>query len=327
MHMPYFIQLFLFIITTTSLVLSNNTYAWNYQGHKLISNIAYNNLSKEQQKKLDDILDSLIQNLDSTDKKIYKKQEYNLSKLAKLSILPDYWKNQTLTSLAESNNILSKLTIGKNIGNIKTRDWHYSSFLIMNKSNIQENNQKLASGQLIPIFSNLITDIKNTTDTKQKALAIIFLTHLLEDAHQPMHAMSRGLDANNNNDRGGNLFCLRLNKKLNNNPNKYNYSNCKVNLHSYWDSAGNILKNNKCIFFLEKEILENYPRKQFNQKTEILKPENWIQESYSYWPIIYNLKENELPNKIYQAKTRAIASERIALASYRLTSLLKNLLD
>lgn len=282
--------------------------AWNFQGHQLISDMAYSGLSKQEQKKLDAILKKLLVKLPYKDKKIIKKQPYSLSIISKLSIMPDLWKNYKFHNLYEILDITNDdLTQG--IDNQKTNNWHYRSVLI-------ENN-KSAEGILDSIIVKLISNIKNTKTDESKALGIIFITHLLEDAHQPLHAMSKLQDNNSNSsDHGGNLYCLR-----------YKQNRCSYNLHQYWDSAGGLLSNNSDIKELAKNIKTLYPANIFNNKTQDLSPAHWLNESFEYKTIVYNLPTKSMPNKLYQSKVRTITSERMALASYRLSTLLKDLVD
>ncbi|MBP9722292.1 MAG: S1/P1 nuclease [Gammaproteobacteria bacterium] len=299
--------------------MSNNyLFAWNYQGHKLISEIAYDNLTTKQQQKLDNILDALIYKLPQEDKKIYKQQQYSLSKLAKLSIMPDFWKEETLNSLADNFHIKS-ITIAQSIGNLKTSDWHYSSkiFSSDNKFHQEKQGKQEKNGKLDVILPQLITSTKSTVNPAEKALGIIYLAHLMEDSHQPLHAMSRKTNQTNN-DRGGNYFCLKRNNKR--------LTNCRANLHSYWDSAGTLLNTKKPITLLTQDIIKSYPTSAFINQIKILDPEIWLQESFSYKTVVYDTPEYEYPNKIYQAKTRTITSQRMALAGYRLSKLLAEII-
>lgn len=314
----------LFFIFFILLLINNNVFAWNHTGHELISQIAYQDLPKNQQEKLDGILNSLIANLDSEDKKVFKQQVYSLSNLAKLSILPDYWKDYSLTELKEKLSITDN-AITVEIDNDNTSKWHYSNRLIpvadnnKNTSNNKFNNKSI--GTLDNNLKQIITNTKKTRNPEAQALGIIYITHLLEDAHQPLHVISMPIDHNLSHDQGGNKFCLSVKNKINH--------ICNYNLHAYWDSAGRLLtgnKNSKLFSSLAAEITAIYPKDYFKNQNKNLNPDSWLEESFNFWPSVYNTKQNTKPSKIYQAKVRDIASQRIALAGYRLSKLLQEIL-
>lgn len=156
--MKYFINLLLIFLV----IFSNLTYSWSLTGHQLISEIAYHELLPHQQQRLDLILDSLIEKLNNKNKKVYKRQSKNLSKLARLSVLPDYWKDYELLSIANDLNI-NPLTLTKNIKSDKTYDWHYQNQIINGKQNS-------SSGNLEEVLRQLITNTKKAKNPHQKLL-------------------------------------------------------------------------------------------------------------------------------------------------------------
>lgn len=306
----YIICLFNFLL----FAISNNTFAWNKTGHQLTSEIAYNYLDTKEKQKLDLILDNLIKYLDESDKKIYKNQDYNLSKIAKLSILPDYWRSYYFSSLLNKYNCADHKITNK-IENIRTKYWHY-----YNQNNKkQENKNKYTNGIIVEILEQLFNNIKssdkynitiNNKNYKSKALAIIFISHLTADIHQPLHTFSKY--TNNIPDNGGNNFCL--NKK------------CSNNLHSYWDSSANYLSNynlkNKKLD-INKKFSKNAKITNLNNK---FAPALWGSENIKYYDFIYSTKEYAIPDKSYKNKTIEIAQERIYTAGIRLGSILKEIL-
>ncbi len=292
-----------------------NIFAWNQVGHQLISEIAYSELTKDKQVKLDKVLDNLIKNLPPDEKKIYKNQPYQLSKLAKLSVLPDSWKNRTLESIMYNLRIDDN-EFNNNLPLSKTFDWHYKDSLVPEKTN-SKNYNKQNMGKLDIVFDPLLINTKSTKNLPEKALGIIFLSHLLADAHQPMHAMTKILDQKL--DKGGNRFCLQKASKLT--------EHCTYNLHSYWDSGAKTLNPKQNLGNLQKEIVSANPKKHLTKKIKVQQIQVWLNESYNYWPQVYNTEQDSYPSVEYKNTVLLITNQRIALAGYRLSNSLNEILD
>lgn len=308
-----------YLCYTLICIISSLSYGWNYAGHELISEIAYQDLDQDQQKKLNKILDALIVSLPIEDKKIYKQQPYGLSKLAKLSIMPDFWKNQGFCSITRLVNITDD-QLCANLPTSKTYDWHYDNKLIRPEqaNKVHKQDKPFKSGKLKSVIKQLIINTRYAKTHKEKALGIIYITHLLGDAHQPLHVISMQKD--NSHDKGGNGFCLMPTRKSSFN------NHCNYNLHSYWDSAGKTLNHKRQSKFSSANLIADYQKKKSLNTEKILDPQVWLDESFSYWPVVYSIPVNKYPSGEYQAKTKEICDERIALAGFRLSNLLKELL-
>lgn len=295
----------------------NNIMAWSFSGHEAISEIAYQDLSTDSQEKLDAILDKLIIVLPADSKALFKKQPAGLSKLAKLSIMPDYWKRMKFNQITDNLDIHDSNLL-YNLNGLDTANWHYTdklaSFNYSNNYNfIEYLEDSDPQGKLAFVVKQLLDNLKNVDNDKAKALGIVYTTHLIGDAHQPLHGASKG-------DKGGNLFCLIY---------KQSDNRCKYNLHQYWDSAGKYLDNKSKHELLNiiKTLNTELPKNLYDDRIYNTTVDTWLDESYGYWRFVYSTKEYEYPNKSYETNTRKIARDRIKLAGYRLSDIINSVVS
>ncbi|MBP9722210.1 MAG: hypothetical protein KBD64_03510 [Gammaproteobacteria bacterium] len=333
--------LYYYLLLTFGLLMFFNSsfFAWNNKAHELISEVAYQKLSPDQQKKLNSMLKSLVEHLPIDDRAIYDKQEPELSRLSKLSIMPDYWKRLPTLNYSENFSekgpnfieIIDRLNIKMGAGEIsekladlQTSQWHSQSQLIWRSAENQFDPSDLEkSGKLNFAVSQLLNNIKQTKDPAAKAIGIIYLSHIVADAHQPLHAFSRIINSAGDHDQNGNLFCLDYLEE----PDRDPKAKCETNLHSFWDSAGYVFVKKRDVYPLVSFIIDNYFESLYQNKSDLNDSNTWIAESFSFWKTVYNTPQYQYPNKIYVIKARGITLERIALAGYRLDKLLENILD
>jgi hypothetical protein len=141
-------------------------------------------------------------------------------------------------------------------------------------------------------------------DSRTRAMALMFLVHLVGDLHQPLHAVDR------NKDRGGNNVFIRLGRHAG-------------RLHGLWDS-----------FFvepLEEADLESSPGVSGGS------PRSWAWESYEVArtvvyrgvPVQPSTAENPivLPDPGYREAAVPIVKARLKSASVRLADLLAKTLS
>lgn len=160
---------------------------------------------------------------------------------------------------------------------------------------------------------------KDFDTDERKGYYVAVLAHLLGDIHQPLHCATRYSPAHRDGDAGGNLFSLK------GQPN---------NLHSYWDGAGGafdpVLRppldsdERKLLAKYAADIMQEFPRSKFTQKLTQRDPATWAADSHQLARTVAHkgITENTEPTAAYEAKTRKLSRERIALAGYRLAQVL-----
>jgi len=76
-----------------------NTVAWNYTGHVVIAQIAYDNLNANTKRKVDYLSRLIYAQLPNNEIAQLDKQYPGASEFSKLAILPDVWRNWRLVTI------------------------------------------------------------------------------------------------------------------------------------------------------------------------------------------------------------------------------------
>jgi hypothetical protein len=182
----------------------------------------------------------------------------------------------------------------------------------------------LPSDNILSHIRSSIENLRTGTGSEEKdAEAVGVLLHLVGDAHQPLHCISRYSEKNNDEegDRGGNEFKIISEVEGVN------------NLHRYWDGAAGLFKfeiiqrplhedGQRLIEKYAEEIVSAYPS-DIHKEWEEMDPGRWIEESYHIArTVVYKTPEGKKLTEEYMVQSQRVARERIALAGYRLAELL-----
>lgn len=158
---------------------------------------------------------------------------------------------------------------------------------------------------------------------QRKRFAVLVLTHLLADIHQPLHAAD-------NNDRGGNQIKIRLPDSR------------EMNLHAAWDAAFvERLLGERPEVAVAKRLLRKYTTQATvwqAGKLDLAKVQAWIGESnhlakevaYGKLPgFACGADSAQMPvvlSEDYLQQAEAAVAEQLAKAGYRLASILNRAL-
>jgi hypothetical protein len=154
-----------------------------------------------------------------------------------------------------------------------------------------------------------------------RAMFLMFLTHFVADAHQPLHCAVLYSKQFPQGDQGGNLYLIK---------NKF-----APNLHSYWDQGADFYWQNRHsnklstdgIAQLANKIEQDYPESYFTARATDLDPTHWVHESFLLAKnFAYQTGYNQSLSKSYQKQAQQIVEQQTALAGYRLANLLNQLL-
>lgn len=207
---------------------------WGTTGHRVVAEIAEQNIEPQTKEKINKLLDNLP--------------------MAYWANWPDFiksdktgeWKNTFVWHYVNAPKGLSREAFLEYINNVKQENV-YSE---------------------IPKLKNIISN-PNSTD-EEKRVALIFLIHLMGDAHQPMHV---GCEE----DLGGNKVSVM-------------WFSDKSNLHSVWDSK--LIDFEKYSYTEYADILNILPetKKKQLQEGDL---EDWLYESHVLASGIYDGVNNE----------------------------------
>jgi len=291
--MTFAILLFLFICTAT--------HAWNARGHMIVAAIAYQELTKENQESITDIL---IHHPEYERKwKIdYQEVKDDVKLGLYLFIKASIWSDNIRSNKHPHNH----LNVSK---------WHYMNYelrfpykgdlIVSDQENVLDAidlNLKIFNGSEAPI--------------DQKAIALCWLIHLVGDIHQPLHTVSLFSEQFPKGDRGGNSFWIK--------------PKGAVKLHSYWDGLLGRSKDPRGILNEVTVITATYKK---DRSSIVLDPVVWSKESFklAIEKVYLNGalkgssdKENALSvPENYGKESKKVGEQQVALAGYRLAELMK----
>lgn len=254
-------------------------YSWNAVGHMLVATIAYERLQPKVKVKVDALTAS------------FNKEYPGVSTFAQAALWLDELRIQKINTFTH---------------------WHYINLTLSGdgtqpiKNMIDSDNAVWAVKQIVPIVGN------EKANLYERARFLAFLTHIVGDLHQPLHAVALVTAAFPTGDQGGNLY-------------KIQHSSAD-NLHSLWDSGvGNFVGGTapENITTLSHTITSHYPPEYFGDRVKNLKPDDWANEDLAIAKkSVYTTAEKQVPSTAYIENGKQIAEQQAALAGYRLAAIL-----
>ncbi len=264
-YLPYIMKkIYLLTILALSVLFPAHLGAWSMTGHRVIAEIAQRNIHPDTNKKINALLDDLP--------------------MAYWANWPDFIKSDK-TGEWDHTHIWHYVNAP---GDLQKND--FISFI----RNIKQDN--LYSE--IPKLADILRD--NVSSPEQKRIALIFLIHLMGDAHQPMHV-------GREEDLGGNkVFVL--------------WFNDPSNLHSVWD--GKLIDYEKYSYTEYADILNIVSK---DRKKELRRGslEDWLFETYTYANEIYSsVSDGEKLMYEYSYKYKSVVEIQLQRAGLRLAAVL-----
>lgn len=287
--------------------------AWNYSGHCIVAEIAYQRLTPPARARVDQM--------------IREHPDYNRiftqgaaggikddpAALARYAFVhaapwPDliiYNDNRFYDELAPNAQPTPLLPGFPDM--MRHRAWHYFD------NGISGDGTPVIEQQpphLMTELPRLLAEIGNA-DSRQAAYDLPWLEHLAGDVHQPLHLTSRFLKSQPTGDAGGNFVFVEPGR----------------NLHSLWDDAAapRDLSYDDIVRYA-REITADYPA----SAPLSLDPVEWAAESFELdksTVYTFGLETGSKEHALilppwYEETAKKIAHQRVALAGYRLAELL-----
>lgn len=276
-------------ITLFSLIFSPVSLAWDSEGHRIIAQIAFDNMTPQARTAAYDLINRLA-------------DEY-----------PQDSNFQTSASWADDI---------KRDGVEAFNNWHfintpYSPDGTAAPSSIAPENIVWAITQSENVLQN------QHSSEFEKAIFFRFLMHFVGDAHQPLHCVELYSKAFPHGDEGGNLYLISGEYA----DNLHSYWDEGLDLF-YTSSCHQQLFKSRQVNCLAQQIETAYPSSYFAGKDHDLNPKDWVQESYNLdKSFVYSTPENAKPSQNYITQGQKIVEQRLALAGYRLANELNMLLS
>lgn len=294
----------------TITLLPTASFAWDFTGHVVIAQMAYNNLTLPEKQQAQQLAEIIFNQLPAAEQAKLNRQFSNASIFAKVAMLPDTWRTWKLKTIFTdfSASVPTQFDMD---ANDSTRTWHYINLPYPTSSNCH----LIETQNVVWAIDQLEKSIPATRDQHAKAVEMVLLEHFIGDDFQPLHDITY-VNKNCQGDEGGNDFCLRANAQ----------GKCTKNLHSLWDSAVGYLKPHENIQQLAYLLQLEYPRSAYGKALDNDNAQLWAKTNYAYAHFIYSIKPYEKPDKYYYREGQAIAKSQMAEAGYELANELNKLL-
>jgi len=293
---------------TAALLLALPAAAWNYSGHCIIAEIAYERLTPQARARVDQMIRDHPDYKDIFTKDAPAAVQADASSLARYAFVhaapwPDLIRGDArFYDEANPSAHPTPLLPGfPDMGRHAT--WHYFDTPYSGDGTPVIEQQP---PHLMTELPRLLAEIA-TADSQQAAYDLPWIEHLVGDSHQPLHLTGRFLRSQPKGDAGGNFVFVEPGRTL----------------HSLWDDAAapRDLTDDDVIRYA-REITADYPA----GPPPSLDPTHWAAESFELdKSAVYTFgletgsKERPLVlPSAYEEKAKRIARERVALAGYRL---------
>jgi hypothetical protein len=289
-----------------ALGMSLNAHAWWEAGHMLVANIAFKYLNDSSKNEIARLLPLMKQ--ENTDVHQYDYPQQNLNHgMMYVALWADH------------------LYLKPN-SNYTTFTWHF----IDKPYSIDGTQEKhiVSEQNIVWALNTLSRALKQKQANKSlRARTLSYIIHYTGDIHQPLHNTSFYSKKLPNGDRGGNLYRI-----------KYTEPDGSVldNLHKLWDSAlalypsfgySHEVSSVEDIQQISNKIIQDYPPEFFGKRIKNTDPQKWHEENYKLVSYAYNTPYAKTPSSTYIENNTKLAEQQIALAGYRLATLLNRLLN
>jgi hypothetical protein len=244
--------------------------AWSQNGHRIIGKIAENHLTIETRRAIYPLLqgDKLAEVTTWADEM--------------RSNPADFWKHES----------------GK---------WHYIN--ISSAAEFKPNKYRIThnKGEVTDIYSGILKSVavlkSPNTSLEKKQFYFRFLTHLVGDIHQPMHA-------GRSEDWGGNKI-------------KVKFFGNETNLHSLWDKG---LVESENLSYSEFVEFIDTKDPQVISRYLASEPKDWVLESFHIAEGLYDIGNGEFKYH-YVYEQMPVVKERLLQGGIRLAGLLNKIFD
>lgn len=286
------------------------SWGWNTYGHLLAADLALEKLPPAKQRAFDQLAFTLVRQMDAQ-KRLYLMRTFeDTSAFAHLSVLMDDWRGITVADLYDQYGESLPGSLQR-YADTTTDNWHYI-------------NQPYQVDDAVPVcdiidednvasvLPNLLDAYRESDSEANKALTLAFILHMVQDAHNPVHTMTK-VDTECESDLGGNRFCVAFHRGS---------SSCEENLHQAWDRALGFFDEYEKV--ADAQNFLNYVEVDERAAAE-LDPQVWIEEGFEMARLVYSATEGQTLDPYYIDEGKIISYERIALAAARLTAILDDL--
>lgn len=268
-------------------LLSANSVAWNGDGHRIVAQIAYDQLSPKSKHLVDELTYQEDQKYQARSRFLY------------ISTWADRIKFQ---------------------GDKRFDPWHFID-LPLSEGGVKT--QAPSDKNAVWAVQECQRVLSNPSSTKEKkALYLKLLVHIVADLHQPLHTVSRFSWRYPHGDYGGNLIEIRDQHKRK--VSLHQFWDRGLGLFKAYEKRFPIraMKTRKVASAIER----HFPHVRFGLTRLSGPPMSWANEGrFIAKSFVYSTPAFATPSGYYIAKGQRICEERLALAGYRLAHILNSI--
>ncbi|HEY0681221.1 MAG TPA: S1/P1 nuclease [Steroidobacter sp.] len=286
----------------------STVYAWSRPGHMVSAAIAYEELSAQEPRIIDKIVALAEKHPDRGAFEVAIGRAKGEERSRRLFLELARWPDDTRGSIHDHPT------------------WHYWSRPIVDSSSpppkLPEDRPEGSSMEAFALNLSVASDPRASAG--ERAVALCWIFHLVGDMHQPLHSVSQVSKRFPEGDRGGSLqFVL---DPIDREP---------ISLHWFWDDIVSRDGEPEMATRRASDLTRRLPRAQFKELQPFQNPAEfsaWAQESHqlatslAYGPDLRASdsakKAPELPKR-YLDQSMQVAEQRLTLAGYRLTEVLR----
>jgi len=293
-------------------LIANQAWAWNATGHRIASAIAYDLLTEKARQGVDALLAAHPEYAAwSRDAPADPRHRARAVFLA-ASIWPDEIRSDTRFYDDTRPNVQPTPLLAGFPSMERHVNWHYIDVPI---SVDGAPSQPPKSPNALSELRRILKEIKNQRAPVQ-IHELPWLIHLEEDVHQPLHCVSRFLNAQPQGDAGGNGVYVTPGR----------------NLHALWDGAAGTDSSDSYVNRAAAAISADFLERNGRHPRVSKNPGEWVNEGvelaihevYAFGP---DAGERDRPIALteqYQSNVRLLARTRLALAGLRLAAVLND---
>lgn len=296
------------IVVTAALIHCSTALAWSRPGHMVTAAIAYQELNAQQRELLDKIVALAERHPDRGAFEVAIGRATGEERAKRIFLELARWPDDTRGSVHDHPT------------------WHYSSRpLISTASPPPQSPEDVPQGAATEAFAlNLNVASDPRASAAERAVALCWVFHLVGDMHQPLHSVSQVSKRFPDGDRGGGLQYVRDPQ-----------TNEPVTLHWYWDDAVSREGEPDQAMQRAEELMRRLPRARFKELQPFRSASEfsaWAQESHqlaatlAYGADLSASDSAASASKLsqrYVEQSSAVAEQRLTLAGYRLTEVLR----
>jgi hypothetical protein len=311
------------------LVSATITFGWNGKGHEVVAYIAYQHLDSATRTKVDGLLKSnpCYDKWNTTVSTLPADQQ-SVAIFMLAATWPDAIKSASYDCQpghsfgadgARNGDIAPPgAAASQNIGYDDTHRHKYWHFVDTPFSTDRTPTSPAPHPNALDEILTLTIALGSNESDDLKSYDLVWLEHLVGDAHQPLHDTSRFTMNHPDGDAGGNLVAI------------CNTANCKGELHAYWDG---ILGTANLVAALK--LGTQLDARSQPAGADIADVSVWVQEGFQlaqddvYQAPISDDEPNSaigIPDQHYRSNAKKIAQAQVLLAGYRLAALLNKAL-